>query len=52
MDSETVQDKTCRVLRGGGFSYQPRYLRSANRGGDRPGNRYDNIGFRPARTYN
>jgi formylglycine-generating enzyme required for sulfatase activity len=42
----------CRVLRGGGFFRQPWILRSADRDGDRPGNRSYLIGFRPARTYN
>ena len=40
-----------RVLRGGSWSYAPRYLRSADRIFNAPDNRYDNIGFRPAQDY-
>ena len=41
-----------RVLRGGSFSFQTSYVRSANRYyGFRPGFRNLNLGFRPARTY-
>ncbi len=39
-----------RVLRGGAFNNQPRNLRSANRNRNQPGNRNNNIGFRPAST--
>lgn len=39
-----------RVLRGGSWNYGPRYLRSANRYGYRPGLRYFINGFRLART--
>jgi eukaryotic-like serine/threonine-protein kinase len=47
-----VDEKTRRVMRGGAFNYRPSNLRSANRAGNRPGNRNYVIGFRPARTYN
>lgn len=39
-----------RVLRGGSWYDDPRYLRSADRGWYAPGRRGGNIGFRPART--
>ena len=39
-----------RVLRGGSWSINPNYLRSANRINNSTGNRYDNLGFRLART--
>jgi formylglycine-generating enzyme required for sulfatase activity len=38
-----------RVLRGGAFNVEPRYLRSADRVRDDPVNRYQDIGFRCAR---
>ena len=47
-----VDEKARRVMRGGAFNYRPTNLRSANRAGNRPGNRNYVIGFRPARTYN
>ena len=39
-----------RVMRGGTFSYHPRYLRSASRGKDSAGSRSRKVGFRVART--
>lgn len=39
-----------RVVRGGSWSYKPRFLRSAFRYGYGPGNRNLNVGFRPSRT--
>ena len=39
-----------RVLRGGSWDDVPWYLRSASRGRDATGNRYDDFGFRVART--
>jgi formylglycine-generating enzyme required for sulfatase activity len=51
-DNSLVPDATSRVLRGGGFLDQPRYLRSAYRNWDLPGTRSNALGFRPARTYN
>jgi formylglycine-generating enzyme required for sulfatase activity len=39
-----------RVLRGGSWSGDPQWLRSANRGSDTPGNRNSSTGFRLART--
>jgi formylglycine-generating enzyme required for sulfatase activity len=43
-------DASSRVLRGGSWLGIPQDLRSAGRIRYRPGNRYDNIGFRVART--
>jgi formylglycine-generating enzyme required for sulfatase activity len=39
-----------RVLRGGSWNYPPQYLRPANRGWYSPGDRFNLIGFRVART--
>lgn len=39
-----------RVLRGGSWDDRPGYVRSASRGRDGPGGRYDGTGFRVART--
>ena len=39
-----------RVLRGGSWLFNPRYLRSANRGWDGSGIRRNDVGFRVART--
>ena len=39
-----------RVLRGGSWTYNPRYLRSAARSRDTPVHRHRNAGFRVART--
>jgi formylglycine-generating enzyme required for sulfatase activity len=39
-----------RVVRGGSWDVEPRNLRSAIRGGDRPDVRYLNLGFRVSRT--
>ena len=39
-----------RVLRGGSWSYWPPYVRAALRGGYWPESRYDDLGFRLART--
>lgn len=36
-----------RVVRGGAFGYAAADCRAASRGGDEPGYRYDNLGFRP-----
>jgi formylglycine-generating enzyme required for sulfatase activity/tetratricopeptide (TPR) repeat protein len=40
----------CRVLRGGSFTNQASYLRSAHRSYDEPSVRGSDFGFRPART--
>ena len=50
-DTQLVQDKNSRVLRGGSFLYLPWSLRSAYRFGYQPSIRLNAIGFRPARTY-
>ena len=39
-----------RVVRGGSWSDNPQNLRSANRDRDEPDDRYNDFGFRPART--
>jgi Sulfatase-modifying factor enzyme 1 len=39
-----------RVLRGGSWNNNPQNLRSANRGGNRPDYRNNNVGFRVAST--
>lgn len=39
-----------RVLRGGSWNNNGRWCRSANRNGNHPGNRNDNIGFRLSRA--
>jgi len=53
-DGESWQDNCIengrRVLRGGSWSVNPRYLRSAFRGWNGTGFRYVNLGFRVART--
>jgi len=41
---------TTRVVRGGSCRNEPRYLRVSNRGGFYPGQRYDSLGFRLARS--
>ena len=51
-DASPPLDKVSRVLRGGGFLYQPWNLRSAYRLWYLPGSRDSDNGFRPARTYN
>jgi formylglycine-generating enzyme required for sulfatase activity len=49
-DSLQIVSIDPRVLRGGSFLSPAVYLRSASRSGDVPPNRYNYIGFRPART--
>ncbi|WP_210168252.1 SUMF1/EgtB/PvdO family nonheme iron enzyme [Prosthecomicrobium hirschii] len=46
----TTDDCKYRVLRGGSWDDDPRYLRAAVRGRYNPGNRYFDNGFRVART--
>jgi len=48
--SRIVSDCWLRILRGGWWNKDPRYLRSASRVGIRPSQRFDRIGFRLART--
>ena len=48
----TGGDTSSRVRRGGSWGYNPRFLRSASRGGNRPGFRGGGSGFRLARTLN
>jgi formylglycine-generating enzyme required for sulfatase activity len=43
-------DCSLRVVRGGSWSGNPQDLRSANRGSDTTGSRYDDVGFRVGRT--
>jgi formylglycine-generating enzyme required for sulfatase activity len=49
-DEEQKLVGTSRVLRGGSFSIQASDVRSANRNGNVPANRYGDDGFRPSRT--
>ena len=49
--SESVNEKTPRILRGGTFDDLPAIVRSAFRGGNAPAYRYTDLGFRPSRTY-
>ncbi len=51
VQSSQISDNKSRVLRGGSFSYEERYLRCAFRDNDRPTNRSDYDGLRFARTY-
>jgi formylglycine-generating enzyme required for sulfatase activity len=50
-DIKYISDRLNRVLRGGGFSFQSRDVRSAQRLRDAPASRLSIAGFRPARTY-
>jgi serine/threonine protein kinase/formylglycine-generating enzyme required for sulfatase activity/tetratricopeptide (TPR) repeat protein len=49
--SESVSDKSIRLLRGGSFYFPPADVRSAYRFWCAPELRYADYGFRPARTY-
>jgi len=49
-DPKGPSSGSVRVLRGGSWSSDARYLRSADRGGDFPGFRYNNLGFRIVRA--
>ena len=51
-DSVAVKNSARRLLRGGSFGVRSSDVRSAYRSFNRPPNRYNNSGFRPARTYN
>ena len=46
----TTGECSSRVIRGGGWSNDPQYVRSANRNRYTPGNRNNYLGFRVART--
>jgi len=46
-----IEDEVRRVLRGGAFFHPPLNVRSANRFADPPGDRGNDFGVRPARTY-
>ena len=50
-DTETLKNSVRRILRGGSFGVRSSDVRSAFRSFNRPPNRYDNSGFRVARTY-
>jgi len=43
-------DDSTRVVRGGAFRDAAGYARSASRGWNAPGGRWDSLGFRPARV--
>ena len=49
MDPTGPESGFLRLWRGGGWDYNPRHCRSADRGRDEPGDRYDDVGFRVAR---
>lgn len=49
-DPQGASSGSGRVLRGGGWGYDPRDLRSARRYGFAPGVRYGVVGFRLVRT--
>jgi eukaryotic-like serine/threonine-protein kinase len=49
--TESIDDKYFRLLRGVSFLYPAAYLRSAGRFSYPPGHRSSDIGFRPCRTY-
>jgi eukaryotic-like serine/threonine-protein kinase len=48
---EYIDVETNRLLRGGSFSFQPSYVRSAYRDRYAPSSRPASDGFRPSRTY-
>jgi formylglycine-generating enzyme required for sulfatase activity len=48
---DKVDSKSYRPLRGGGFNFDPLFLRSASRLGNAPANRDLFNGFRPSRTF-
>jgi formylglycine-generating enzyme required for sulfatase activity len=50
-DLLSINPQDPRALRGGSFFGRPRTFRSANRDGDVPARRDDDVGFRPARTF-
>jgi formylglycine-generating enzyme required for sulfatase activity len=47
----SIDDCSSRVIRGGSWDNVPRFLRAAYRSGNSPDIRYNNIGFRVARTF-
>jgi serine/threonine protein kinase/formylglycine-generating enzyme required for sulfatase activity len=49
-DSESINNETSRVLRGGAFGDLAGNVRCARRNSNPPANRNPNVGFRPART--
>jgi formylglycine-generating enzyme required for sulfatase activity len=51
VDVGPVLDAEVRVLRGGAFGFLALYARSADRYGFPAGDRYNTVGFRPARTF-
>ena len=50
-ENRTVTDTDERVLRGGSFDSDPKYVRAAYRHKHRPDERHFALGFRVARTY-
>jgi formylglycine-generating enzyme required for sulfatase activity len=50
-DLIVIEDRLDRVLRGGSFTYNPKYVRAAFRLNDRPSLRYHTVGLRVARTH-
>ena len=49
-DEENGGDCTRRVVRGGGWNFRLRFLRSAVRGWDTPDDAFNYVGFRLARA--
>ena len=49
--SESIVEKSPRILRGGAFGDQAALVRSAHCGGYAPANNNYGLGFRPSRTY-
>ena len=49
-DTMTLKNSVRRILRGGSFGVRASDVRSAHRSFNRPPNRYDNSGFRVAKT--
>ncbi|MCP4697235.1 MAG: formylglycine-generating enzyme family protein [Gammaproteobacteria bacterium] len=50
-DPKGPETGPARVIRGGSWFNSPRGVRSADRSGDDPGDRLDDVGFRPVRAY-
>lgn len=51
-DTQGIQSSRDRAYRGGSWNFDPWLLCSANRLGDHPDFRYNDLGFRVSRTLN